>query len=76
MIAQGQTGLLFNSGDEAALTEAMDRLLAHPDGAQRLGEAGREYVRSRFDLRVMAETYERHYRNLLHTTHPALGERE
>ncbi len=76
MIAQGQTGLLFDSGDEAALTEAMDRLLAHPDEVQRLGEAGREYVRSRFDLRVMAETYERHYRNLLHTTHPALGERE
>ena len=65
MIAQGQTGLLFDSGDEAALTEAMNGLLAHPDEARRLGEAGRDYVRSRFDLRVMAETYERHYRDLL-----------
>ena len=65
MIAQGQTGLLFDSGDEAALSEAMNRLLANPDEARRLGEAGREYVRSRFDLRVMAETYEQHYRNLL-----------
>ena len=65
MIAQGQTGLLFDSGNEAALTEAMDRLLTHTDEAQRLGEAGREYVRSRFDLRVMARAYEQHYRELL-----------
>ena len=73
MIAQGQTGLLFDSGDEAALTEAMDHLLAHPDEAQRLGEAGREYVRSRFDLRVMAQTYERHYRDLLRSLSSTVG---
>ncbi len=65
MITQGLTGLLFDSGDEAALSEAMSRLLADPDEARRLGDAGREYVRSRFDLRVMAETYEQHYLDLL-----------
>ncbi|HKM54517.1 MAG TPA: glycosyltransferase [Isosphaeraceae bacterium] len=73
MIAQGQTGLLFDSGDEGALTEAMNRLLAHPDEAQRLGEAGCEYARSRFDLRVMAETYERHYRDLLRSLSSTVG---
>jgi len=65
MIAQGLTGLLFDSGDEAALSEAMSRLLVDPDEARRLGDAGREYVRSQFDLRVMAETYEQHYIDLL-----------
>ncbi len=68
MVTQGQTGLLFDSGDEAALRELMIRLLRSPDEARRLGEAGREFVRSRFDLRVMAETYEQHYRNLLRSS--------
>ena len=68
LITQGQTGLLFDSGDEAALTEAMRRLLASPDDARRLGDAGRECVRSRFDLQVMAGTYNRHYRDLLHSS--------
>jgi len=65
MIAHGQRGLLFDSGDEPALSEAIRRLLASPDEARRLGDAGREYVRSRFDLQVMADTYEQHYRELL-----------
>lgn len=65
MISAGQTGLLFDFGDEAALGESMSRLLESPDEARRLGEAGRDYVRSRYDLRVMADTYERHYRDLL-----------
>ncbi len=65
IVTEGQTGILFDSGDEAALTGAMSRLLASPDDARRLGEAGREYVRSRFDLQVMAGTYNRHYRDLL-----------
>jgi glycosyltransferase involved in cell wall biosynthesis len=67
MIAQGQTGLLFDPGDEVALVEAMNHLLAHPEEARRLAEAGCEYVRSRFDVRVMAETYNEHYQDLLKT---------
>ncbi|MGO9598650.1 MAG: glycosyltransferase [Isosphaeraceae bacterium] len=73
MIAQGQTGLLFDSADKTALREAMSRLLAHPDEAKRLGEAGREYVRSRFDLRVMAGAYERHYRDVLRKSSSVQG---
>jgi len=65
IVTEGETGILFDSGDEAALTQAMSRLLASPDEARRLGEAGRDYVRSRFDVQVMATAYERHYRDLL-----------
>ena len=65
IVTDGQTGILFEPGDEAALTQAMSRLLTNPEEARRLGEAGRNCVRSRFDLRVMAESYEQHYRDLL-----------
>jgi len=40
-------------------------MLAEPSLARGLGEAGRSLVRSRFDRRVMAGNYDRHYRELL-----------
>ena len=64
-VMEGETGILFESGDGAALTPAISRLLASPGEARRLGEAGRDYVRSQYDLRMMAELYESHYRALL-----------
>ena len=67
IVTDGQNGVLFDSGDEVALTRALGRLLAIPDEARRLAHAGRDYVRSRFDLRVMAESYEQHYHDLLST---------
>jgi glycosyltransferase involved in cell wall biosynthesis len=66
MITQGQTGVLFESGDEASLSMEMSRLIAHPEEARRLGDAGRNLATSRYDLRVMAQTYGHHYRDLLH----------
>lgn len=65
IVREGETGVLFDPGDEAALSQAISRLLSDPSEARRLGEAGRAYVRSRFDLRVMALSYEEHYRELL-----------
>jgi glycosyltransferase involved in cell wall biosynthesis len=65
LIDDGRTGLLFESGDEDALAKALARLIADQGLARRIGEAGRERVRARFDVRVMAETYDRHYRELL-----------
>ena len=65
LIEDGRTGLLFPPGDEAALAAALDRLLSSPDDARRLAGAAREAVRSRYDVRVMAATYQGHYRELL-----------
>ncbi len=65
MIEPGQNGLLFDSGDEAGLVAAFIELLTDPDRARSLGQAGRELVRSQFDTRVMAEAYERQYREVL-----------
>src|SRR5271157_589692 len=52
IVTDGETALLFDSGDEAGLTQAIRRLVANPDEARRLGQAGRDYVRSCYDLRV------------------------
>jgi glycosyltransferase involved in cell wall biosynthesis len=65
MIEHGVSGLLYNFGDGVALSEAIRCLLANPADAIRLGDVGREYVRARFDLNVMGDTYEQHYRELL-----------
>ena len=73
IVTDGATGILFDLGDEAALTHAMSRLLASPDEADRLAGAGRDYVRSRFDLRVMAAAYDRHYREVLSRSQTADG---
>ena len=68
LIADGRTGLLFPAGDDAALARLLDRLLADPLLAARLGAAGRQTVRDRYDTRVMAATYLRHYRDLLRSS--------
>jgi glycosyltransferase involved in cell wall biosynthesis len=75
IVTEGHTGMLFDSGDEAALTHAMTHILANPLEARRLGEAGRDYVRSRYDLRVMADSYEQHYRGLHHGFQGSSGRR-
>jgi glycosyltransferase involved in cell wall biosynthesis len=60
-----QRGILFPPGDEVALVAALEALLADPVRARRLAEAGRTHVRAQFDVRVMAETYQRNYVQLL-----------
>jgi glycosyltransferase involved in cell wall biosynthesis len=65
LIAPGRTGLLFPSGDEETLVAKLAELLRETERARALGDAGREEVFARYDLRRMAADYERHYRELL-----------
>jgi glycosyltransferase involved in cell wall biosynthesis len=67
MLGDGQAGVLFESGDEAALAAALCELLAAPGALERMGQAGRSKVLARFDARQMADDYERHYVELLET---------
>jgi glycosyltransferase involved in cell wall biosynthesis len=48
LVLDGETGLLVPPGDAGALRDALAALLADPERARRLGEAGRERVRSAF----------------------------
>lgn len=65
MIEEGRTGLLIGPDDEAGLAGVLRDLMGDPGLARLLGEAGRQQVRSRFDSRVMAGDYARHYNALL-----------
>jgi glycosyltransferase involved in cell wall biosynthesis len=50
-------GLLYEPGVEGAHLEALESLLTHPDRARELGEAGRQAVRQRFNVDVMASAH-------------------
>ena len=56
----GQVGRLVPPGDARALSEALADLLAHPDGARRLAEAGHATAQARFTLRAMVGQLEQH----------------
>ncbi|MHB8417458.1 MAG: glycosyltransferase family 4 protein [Myxococcales bacterium] len=47
IVEHGETGLLVPPGDELSLAAALERLLADPALARRMGERGRERVRDR-----------------------------
>jgi glycosyltransferase involved in cell wall biosynthesis len=65
MIDPGRTGVLFPSGDEAALEGCLRGLLADKEAARRMGEAGRGRVEALFDIRQTAGSYHQHYLELL-----------
>ena len=54
-VVDGETGLLVPAGDVAALARALDGLLADPERASRMGEAGRGRVAERFSAAAMSE---------------------
>jgi len=58
LVRQGETGLLYPIGDEAALADAIRTLGSTPDMAARMGRAGWDLVRRN-------HTPEEHYEKLL-----------
>lgn len=54
-------GYVFPTDDAAALAETLARVAGDPGAARRLGDAGRERVRARFDWDWVAEATERFY---------------
>jgi glycosyltransferase involved in cell wall biosynthesis len=54
-VRDGETGLLFDSGEPRSLAAQMVKLLDAPEWAARLGEAGREDIASRYAPRSIAE---------------------
>lgn len=61
-VDHGRTGLLVPPGDVAALASAMERLLADPAAARRLGEAGRADFLARFTRERFRAALARVYR--------------
>jgi len=52
IVVDGETGYLVHPGDEAALADAIERVLQDPGAANRLGLAGRARAERLFDLRA------------------------
>lgn len=65
LISHDRNGLLFPSGDEAALASLLGELLENPARARGLGAEARREVNERYSLRRMASDYETHYDALL-----------
>ena len=52
-------GLLFDTGDENGLAEAMKRLLSHPDQRSFLGKNGQKLVTTQYSEDVYAKEYQK-----------------
>jgi len=61
-VADGETGVLVDSGDERALTRALATLIEHPRSAQAMGEAGHARAAAQFSVDAMVSAYESVYR--------------
>lgn len=66
VIRDNETGLLVPPGDEAALAQALLRLVRDPETCRRMGEAGRALVQKEYlwndSLNRMSQLYE----NVIH----------
>ena len=65
LIRNGETGLLVPPNDPASVAGRLDLLARYPEIRARLGRAGQDRAAAEFDVAVMANTYDRHYRALL-----------
>ena len=72
-VEDGVSGRLRPAGDVAGLADAVTALLTDPEAAARVGEAGRQRVRDRFDVRVMGARLAELYDEL--SRRPVVGRR-
>jgi glycosyltransferase involved in cell wall biosynthesis len=56
-VRDGETGILFATGDVDGLTEALDRLLGDPELRRRIGEAAAADVAARVSIEAVADVY-------------------
>lgn len=64
VVEEGVTGLLVPPGDPARLAAAIAELLADPERARRMGEAGLARVRERFSIEAMCRGVQEVYDGL------------
>lgn len=65
VVAHGETGILCPPGDQAAFADAIASVLADPERAVRMGQAGRERLEAEFAVERMVDETATAYRELL-----------
>lgn len=65
LVVDGETGFLVRVGDRAGFQQFADRVLADPELARQLGDAGRERMRQHFSIDNMVSAHARLYRDVL-----------
>lgn len=65
VIVDGETGLLVEAENPAAMADALVALLTSPDRARALGRAARRHVQRRFEWTSFVESYESLYARLI-----------
>lgn len=65
IVIDGETGILVEPGDPAALSKGIEQLLDDRDAADRMARNGRDLVESQFGLGHMIEETESIYRKVL-----------
>jgi glycosyltransferase involved in cell wall biosynthesis len=65
LVADGRTGILFESDDAEALATAMRRLALNPSLAASMGREGATSAEREFDVKAMVRAYEALYLKLL-----------
>ncbi len=64
-VVNGVTGLLSETGDLAALSDNIIKLLENPDLRARMGRAGRAHVEKNFDIRAQTRQLEAIYQEVI-----------
>jgi len=59
-VKDGETGYLVDEGDDAALADRLGRLIADEAATRAMGEAGRQFALSDFNLSVQSRRLEEH----------------
>jgi glycosyltransferase involved in cell wall biosynthesis len=59
IVEDGVTGILHAVGDIGAIAHAINFVLAHPDAAREMGEAGQRVAREKFNLPRMLDQVEK-----------------
>lgn len=72
-VLDGTTGFLCGVNDSEAMIRAISRLLDDPVLRRKMGDAGRNFVRTRFDWRIMSDTLICAYRDLLRSKKTGSG---
>ncbi len=65
IVAEGVTGWLVPMGESAPMAEAIVRLLRDPEGAERMGAAGRQRVLEHFNIELTAQGVQEVYEQML-----------